>query len=154
MKTEVADVSEVERRVTVELDAKPVAAAIDKAYKNLRKKVRLPGFRPGKAPLSILQKHFKAQVEEEEQKSGKKRPEQVVEKIVTGKLEKWMSDACLVEQSSVMEEEKTIQQLTDELSAKIGEKIAVRRFVRYELGEGVEKKKEDFATEVASTLAE
>jgi trigger factor len=65
MKTEVAKVSEVERRVTVELDAEQVAGAIDKAYKNLQKKVRLPGFRPGKAPLTILQKHFKAQVEEE-----------------------------------------------------------------------------------------
>ena len=65
MKTEVANVSEVERRVTVELDAEKVSGAIDKAYKNLQKKVRLPGFRPGKAPLSILQKHFKAQIEEE-----------------------------------------------------------------------------------------
>ncbi len=65
MKTEVANVSEVERRVTVELDAEQVAGSIDKAYKNLQKKVRLPGFRPGKAPLSILQKHFKAQIEEE-----------------------------------------------------------------------------------------
>ena len=65
MKAEVANVSEVERRVTVELDAEQVTSSIDKAYKNLQKKVRLPGFRPGKAPLSILEKHFKAQIEEE-----------------------------------------------------------------------------------------
>ncbi len=65
MKTEVANVSDVERRVTVELDATLVDGTIDKAYNNLKKKVRLPGFRPGKAPLSILQKHFKAQIEEE-----------------------------------------------------------------------------------------
>jgi trigger factor len=65
MKTEVAHVSEVERRVTVELDAALVDSSIDRAYTNLKKKVRLPGFRPGKAPLSILQKHFKAQIEEE-----------------------------------------------------------------------------------------
>jgi len=65
MKTEVANVSEVERRVTVELDAALVDGTIDRAYSNLKKKVRLPGFRPGKAPLSILQKHFKAQIEEE-----------------------------------------------------------------------------------------
>ena len=58
MKTEVANVSEVERRVTVELDAEKVSGAIDKAYKNLQKKVRLPGFRPGKAPLSILAETF------------------------------------------------------------------------------------------------
>ena len=65
MKTEVANVSDVERRVTVEVDAEKVTGSIDKAYKNLQKKVRLPGFRPGKAPISILQKHFKAQIEEE-----------------------------------------------------------------------------------------
>ena len=65
MKAEVTNVSEVERRVTVELDAEQVTSSIDKAYKNLQKKVRLPGFRPGKAPLSILEKHFKAQIEEE-----------------------------------------------------------------------------------------
>jgi len=65
MKAEVANVSEVERRVTVELDAEQVTNSIDKAYKNLQKKARLPGFRPGKAPLSILEKHFKAQIEEE-----------------------------------------------------------------------------------------
>jgi len=65
MKTEVANISEIERRVTVEVDAEKVTKSIDKAYKNLQKKVRLPGFRPGKAPISILQKHFKAQVEEE-----------------------------------------------------------------------------------------
>jgi len=65
MKAEVANISEVERRVTVELDAEQVTGSINKAYKNLQKKVRLPGFRPGKAPLSILEKHFKAQIEEE-----------------------------------------------------------------------------------------
>jgi len=65
MKTEVANISEIERRVTVEVDAEKVTKSIDKAYKNLQKKVRLPGFRPGKAPISILQKHFKAQIEEE-----------------------------------------------------------------------------------------
>lgn len=97
---------------------------------------------------------FHAQVQEEEGKRGKKRPEQVVEKIVAGKLEKWLTNACLVEQPSVIEEEKTIKQITDQLSVKIGEKIAIRRFVRFELGEGLEKKKENLAEEVASTLAE
>ena len=108
------------------------------------------------APAAVDAKRelFKAQIEEEEKKSGKKRPEQVIEKIVSGKLEKWMVEVCLLEQSSVMEEDKTIGQLADLLAAKIGEKIAVRRFVRYELGEGLDKKKADLADEVASTLTE
>jgi elongation factor Ts len=99
-------------------------------------------------------KLFKEQVLEEGQKSGSKKPEQVIEKIVAGKLEKWMTDSCLLEQLSVIENEKTIGQLSDALSAKLGEKIIVRRFSRYELGEGIERKKSDLAAEVASSLAQ
>lgn len=93
---------------------------------------------------------FKAQMDEEDQKSGKKRPEQAVGKILDGKLAKWLSESCLVEQVSVRETEKTIQQISDELSAKTGEKISVRRFVRFELGEGIEKRKSDLAADVAA----
>jgi elongation factor Ts len=96
---------------------------------------------------------FLGQMDEEEAASGKKRPAEVKEKIVTGKLDKWQGEICLDEQPAVISEEgKTIAQLAELLSAKIGEKIAVRRFVRYELGEGIEKKKSDFAAEIAETL--
>lgn len=94
-------------------------------------------------------KLFKEQMTEEMNKTGSKKPDAVVDKIVAGKLEKWIADACLLEQSSVMENDKTMSQLCDELSAKLGEKISVRRFVRFELGEGIEKKKSDLAAEVA-----
>jgi elongation factor Ts len=99
-------------------------------------------------------KLFKEQVIEEMKKTGSKKPDQVVDKIVAGKLEKWMTDACLAEQISVIENEKSIGQLCDELSAKLGEKIVIRRFTRYELGEGLERKKSDLAAEVASSLAQ
>lgn len=96
---------------------------------------------------------FLAQMDEEEAASGKKRPAEVKEKIVAGKVDKWMAEICLDEQASVSSEEgKTIAQIAEALSAKIGEKIAVRRFVRWELGEGIEKKKTDLAAEVAETL--
>ena len=96
---------------------------------------------------------FLGQLDEEEQQSGKKRPAEAKEKIITGKLDKWQAENCLEEQPSVTSEEgKTIGQLAEALSAKIGEKISVRRFVRYELGEGFEKKKSDFAAEIAETL--
>jgi elongation factor Ts len=96
---------------------------------------------------------FKAQTEEADQKAGKSRPAAAVEKIVEGKLAKWMSDVCLVEQASVRNEEgKTIGQIADDLTAKIGEKISVRRFVRFELGEGIEKRKVDLAADVESML--
>jgi elongation factor Ts len=96
---------------------------------------------------------FRGQMAEEDAASSKTRPAAVAEKILTGKLEKWVSESCLVEQSSVVDNDKTIAQLSDELSAKLGEKISIRRFIRYELGEGIERKQTDLAAEVAATLA-
>jgi elongation factor Ts len=95
---------------------------------------------------------FKAQLEEESAQSGKKRPAEVVAKIVQGKIDKWLDEVCLDGQPSITDQEKTIAAIASELSGKIGEKIAVRRFVRFELGEGIEKKKADLAAEVAETL--
>lgn len=96
---------------------------------------------------------FKAQMDEEAKASGKSRPENVVAKILDGKVDKWLAEVCLEEQVSVLDGDKTIQQQSEELSAKIGEKISIRRFVRYELGEGIEKKKENLADEVAATIS-
>jgi elongation factor Ts len=79
--------------------------------------------------------------------SGK--PEQVVQKMVDGQISKWMKEICLLDQAWVKDQDKTIDQVQQELIAKIGENIKVRRFVRFELGEGLEKKKDDFAAEVA-----
>ena len=95
---------------------------------------------------------FRAQVVEEDQQRGKPRPDAVLDKIVAGKLDKWLSDVCLEEQASIMEGEETVLQLAEGLSAKTGEKITVRRFVRYELGEGIERKRADLAAEVAEAL--
>jgi len=79
--------------------------------------------------------------------SGK--PEPVVQKIVDGQIKKWMQEICLVDQPWVKDDKKTITTLTQELVAKLGENIHIRRFTRYELGEGLEKKQDDFAAEVA-----
>lgn len=95
---------------------------------------------------------FRGQIEEEAKASGKEKPPGAVEKIVEGKLAKWKKEVCLLDQQSIMGDEKTIRQRMEELSAKIGEKIHVRRFTRYELGEGIEKKKSDLAAEVTEAL--
>ncbi len=70
---------------------------------------------------------------EQAKQSGK--PEAVVQKIAEGKLEKWYSDVCLVEQVFIKDQEKTIKALIAELSSKTGENVRVKRFVRYVLGE-------------------
>ena len=79
--------------------------------------------------------------------SGK--PEAIAAKMVEGQLTKWMKEICLLDQAFVKNPDKTIEQLQQELIAKIGENIRIRRFARFELGEGLEKKSSDFAAEVA-----
>ncbi len=97
---------------------------------------------------------FRGQLDEEEKKTGKSKPEAALAKIIEGKLNKWYGEVCLEEQSLVTrEDEKTVQTVSEELTAKLGEKIAVRRFARYELGEGIEVAKKDLAADVAETLA-
>ena len=84
---------------------------------------------------------------EKAKESGK--PEAIAAKMVEGQISKWMKEICLLDQTFVKNPDKTIDQIQQELIAKIGENIKIRRFVRFELGEGLEKKKEDFAAEVA-----
>jgi elongation factor Ts len=79
--------------------------------------------------LEYERKIFETQARE----SGK--PDPVIEKIVEGKLAAFVKELVLLEQPFVKDDAKTIQQLLDEVSAKVGEKVAVRRFVRYKLGE-------------------
>jgi len=83
--------------------------------------------------------------------SGK--PANVVEKIVTGKMEKYYSEFVLLEQPFVKNPDQTVAQLIAERVAKIGENIQVRRFARFKLGEGIEKRQDDFAAEVAAQAA-
>jgi elongation factor Ts len=78
------------------------------------------------------------------------KPEPVIQKMVDGQISKWTKEICLLDQNFVKNPDKTINDLQQELIAKIGENIKIRRFVRFELGEGLEKKKSDFAAEVAA----
>ncbi len=78
------------------------------------------------------------------------KPEKIVEKMVDGRIEKYYKEVCLLEQAFVKDPDKSISQIITENIAKIGENISVRRFVRYQLGEGIEKKANDFAAEVMS----
>lgn len=97
---------------------------------------------------------FAGQIEEEAKQTGKSKPADIVEKIIDGKVAAWKKEACLLDQPYIFSEDnKTVGSIIDELSAKIGEKLAIRRFVRFELGEGIEKKTEDFAAEVAAQMA-
>lgn len=96
------------------------------------------------ADVASQKKIFVAQVIEE----GK--PEHLAERIVGGKVKKWLNEQALMEQKFVKEPDKTIGEHLALISGEIGEKISIRRFARYEMGEGLEKRRENLADEVAA----
>lgn len=78
------------------------------------------------------------------------KPENIVEKMVEGRIDKFYKEVCLLEQPFIKDTDKSVEDLLKEKIAKIGENINIRRFVRFQLGEGLEKKDCDFAAEVQS----
>ena len=101
-------------------------------------------------PEEVLEKEksiLRAQALEE----GK--PEKIVDKMVEGRIKTFYEDNCLLNQKYVKDPSKTIEQVIIEATAQIGEKISVRRFVRYEMGEGLQKKEENLADEVQAQVA-
>ena len=78
------------------------------------------------------------------------KPEQVVEKIVEGRLNKFYEEAVLLDQPFVKDPAKTVNELLTEKIAKTGERVTVRRFTRYKMGEGLAKRGDDFGGEVAA----
>jgi elongation factor Ts len=107
------------------------------------------------APLFVRREEVPASLVEKEmeiaraQAKEQKKPDAIVEKIATGKVEKFYKEVVLLEQSFVKEDKKSVQDVLTEAVAKIGENIQVRRFARFVLGEGIEKKQENLAEEVA-----
>lgn len=80
------------------------------------------------------------------------KPEKIVDKMVEGRIEKFFKETCLLEQPYIRDPEVSVQQVLTETIAKIGENISIRRFVRYEMGEGLQKKEENFAEEVMAQV--
>ncbi|ANY75519.1 translation elongation factor Ts [Paenibacillus ihbetae] len=80
------------------------------------------------------------------------KPEKIVEKMVEGRINKYYEENCLMEQAFIKDPDKTINTLLNEKISTIGENISIRRFARFELGEGLEKKQENFAEEVMAQV--
>ncbi|HEX7712585.1 MAG TPA: translation elongation factor Ts [Bacillota bacterium] len=100
-------------------------------------------------PADVLDREkeiYKAQAMNE----GK--PANIAEKITIGRLEKFYKEVCLLEQEFIKDNDKTITKLLQEYNAKLGENIVINRFARFEKGEGIEKRKDDFANEVMSQI--
>ena len=101
-------------------------------------------------PQDVIEKEkeiFKSQLKPEQQK--------MADKILPGKIEKFFESVCLLEQADVKDAsgKKKIQDIINEKGAKLGEKLSLRRFVRFEVGEGIKKEESNYADEVAQTVA-
>ncbi len=81
------------------------------------------------------------------------KPANIVERMIEGRIKKYYEDFCLLNQPFVKDSSKTIKDILTEATLKIGEKISIRRFTRYELGEGLEKRHDNLAEEVAKQMA-
>lgn len=104
-------------------------------------------------PADVLEKEreiARAQAKNDPKMAGK--PEQVIEKIVDGRINKFYEETVLNDQPFVKDPSKTVAELVTEKVAKTGERISIRRFTRYKMGEGLERRADDFSSEVASML--
>ena len=100
-------------------------------------------------PASVIEKEMEI-IRAQALNEGK--PEAAIERIVTGRIDKYYGEACLLEQDFIKDPDKTVQQVLTEKIANIGENITIRRFVRFERGEGIAKKEENFAEEVMKQI--
>jgi len=142
--------------VMVEINCETDFVAKNDEFKQLVKDICLHV--ASSAPEFISRDEISASVIEEEKRieSGKEdlqgKPENIIEKIVQGRVDKIFGEKVLLEQNFVKDPSLTIEQLVKEKIVKIGEKITIRRFTRYVLGEGLEKRNENFADEVMKEM--
>jgi elongation factor Ts len=139
--------------VLVEVNCETDFAARNDAFQTLVKDVAMQI--AASAPLYVRREEVPPEVVSKELEIAKaqareqKKPDAIIEKIALGKLDKYYKEFCLLEQPFVKDDKKSVQDMITEQVAKIGENIQVRRFARFVLGEGLEKKSENYAEEVA-----
>ncbi|MDP2304584.1 MAG: translation elongation factor Ts [Pseudomonadota bacterium] len=140
--------------VIVELNCETDFVALNEKFKNLARDVAMhiaaaaPEYLSrDEVPADAYEKEKAVQLEKT-MSEGK--PQAIAAKIVEGRMSKWYEDVCLLDQKYVKDDSKTIDQLVKEVVSTIGENIKIRRFVRYVMGEGLERKSDDFAAEVAA----
>jgi len=131
--------------VLVEINSETDFVARNELFKNFSKDIAMhiaamgPSFvSSGEIPQTVIAKE-KEILSAKNREQGKQ--EHIISKIVDGQIKKWCADVCLLDQSFVKDTDKKVSDVVGELSAKLGEKILIRRFVRFELGEGMEKPK-------------
>ena len=93
-----------------------------------------------------------AQAKKENEESKKPKPDNIIEKMIVGRLNKELKEICLPDQVYVQDSDLTVGKYVEKVAKETGAKLAVKKFIRFETGEGLEKKNEDFAAEVAAQM--
>ena len=111
-------------------------------------------------PLYVSKEEIPAEIVEKEREIARSqatadpknanKPANIIDKMIDGRMEKFFTEVALLEQPFVKDQTLTINDLVKQVTAKTGEKISIRRFTRYKMGEGLEKRGDDFAQEVAN----
>jgi len=142
--------------VLVEVNVETDFAAANEDFKQFVREIALqiaaakPEYvRKEDVPADVIEKEMNI-LRVQARNEGK--PEKIIEKMVEGRMEKFYKEVCLLEQPWIKDPDKTIKQLVAEKIATIGENINIRRFARFERGEGIAKKEENFAEEVAKQI--
>jgi elongation factor Ts len=139
--------------VLVEVNCETDFVARTEPFQNLVKDIAMQI--AAASPTCVRREEIDPAVVEKEMEIAKhqareqKKPEPIVEKIAQGKVEKYYKEVVLMEQAFVKDDKKSMQDVVTEAIAKIGENISVRRFARFVLGEGLQKRSENLAEEVA-----
>jgi len=142
--------------VLVELAAETDAVASASGFKELAKDIAMHSAAAN--PKYLVREEIPTDVIEKEKEifenlaKNEGKPEKAIPKIVEGRVAKFYAEACLMEQNFVKDPDKTIKVLVKEKSKELGGNIEVKRFARLELGEGIEKKEDDFVAEVMAQM--
>lgn len=142
--------------VLVEINCETDFVAKNERFKNFVKEIAMQI--AAQSPLYVSREDIPENVIEKEksilkaQAENEGKPKNVVDKIVEGRLEKYFQEVCLLEQPYIRNTDKTVKELLLETISVLGENITIRRFVRYELGEGLEKKEDNFVDEVMAQI--
>lgn len=144
--------------VLVEVNAETDFVARNEAFQRMVKDIAMHIAAADPAPRFVNKSEVTPEFLETEKRIATEmalatgKPANIVEKIVEGKMNSIYKEVCLLEQPFIMNTDVTIEQYLSTKTAEIGEKLSIRRFVKFVMGEGIEKKKEDFAAEVAAQM--
>ncbi|MDD3205330.1 MAG: translation elongation factor Ts [Lachnospiraceae bacterium] len=147
--------------VIVEADTTVVNDAVKEALTNVA--MQIAALSPKYVSQAEVSEEYKehekeillsqAKVENAALPAEKQKPDAIIEKMIIGRLNKELKEVCLLDQAYVKDGDLTVAKYVDSVAKEVGADITIKKFVRYETGEGLEKKNEDFAAEVAAQMA-